>query len=366
MSYQKVIHALQNMDIQMLDTLLDESCSHSGASKETYLKKLEVLFSEMKLAGDTHLEPYSGYCFAEFCDNCGRSGVMLVGNHSRDFLSFIIENDPEKPMTIEWCYEFLPDELPETKERKEITVYTNEKRDFTRQKEFNALKQRTTKASDEVYGKPDKIFLLTELFNWREKYSDLENSLNFFLNYPPDMMRIGKLLDELGLLKEDLKFLSLYDEAIRKYEALDLKDESAFVKWLVAYEELRTKAHYLSQLRKHKQPEDLSYFIFFDVKIEVSECLSLIQFYHYHDVPYQQMVEKYHIRPGWLEWEKEKRNMKLHEIKYYQREMKIQVLVQDPLEDDYVDENEWTREEEEEYAIENSKLSYHLRKRGII
>ncbi len=73
----QIMNSIQNLDIESLYSLLDDTKTYQGVTKEAFLKELNKLFSEFKSDENTHLIPqksvikddkylseeYHGYCF---------------------------------------------------------------------------------------------------------------------------------------------------------------------------------------------------------------------------------------------------------------------------------------------------------------
>ena len=64
-----VIHFISNLDIEMIETLLDEKYTYLDLKKNVFIKKLEIAFDEFINAGDTQLEVNNGFCSQFTCNN---------------------------------------------------------------------------------------------------------------------------------------------------------------------------------------------------------------------------------------------------------------------------------------------------------
>ena len=82
------------MDTEMLSLVLDEIRIYQEVNKDVFISKLEDVFNQFKAKGDTELIPSPGKCGSEDCTNQGCKGYSFFGNVSKEYISFIIdEND---------------------------------------------------------------------------------------------------------------------------------------------------------------------------------------------------------------------------------------------------------------------------------
>lgn len=104
-----VIHFIQQLDIDMINTLLDEGRTYQDMDKHIFVRKLSYAFDEFIDAGDAYLNCTSGKCDAVKC-NFQCKGFSFTGNHSDKHMDLIIEKDNNgKVQDIYECRFFLCD-----------------------------------------------------------------------------------------------------------------------------------------------------------------------------------------------------------------------------------------------------------------
>ena len=100
---ETIISYFEKMDINMLELLLDDSKTYQDATKEMFLKKLELLFNDLKNNNDSFLTAYKGKCVSEKCMNSGCKGYSFVGNNSGKHLDLIFEEYKSEFFDIYHC-----------------------------------------------------------------------------------------------------------------------------------------------------------------------------------------------------------------------------------------------------------------------
>lgn len=93
---QIILHCFSKMDIEGLRTYLKKDYSYQDTSQESFLDKIDVLFSELNRKGDNGLEVIEGNCVELSCrPNSIRTGYRFIGNVSRDYLDlrFILDGN---------------------------------------------------------------------------------------------------------------------------------------------------------------------------------------------------------------------------------------------------------------------------------
>lgn len=86
-----VIYFLQQLDIEMIDSILDSHRTYQDFYKHVFINKLGHALDQFINSGDTYLNCYSGFCNSEIC-NYQCKGFSFVGNHSGKYLDLIIDS----------------------------------------------------------------------------------------------------------------------------------------------------------------------------------------------------------------------------------------------------------------------------------
>ena len=104
-----VIHFIQQLDIDMINTLLDEGRTYQDMEKYVFVRKLGYAFDEFTDSGDTALRISPGKCDAVKC-NFQCRGFSFTGNNSDKHMDLIIEKDNQgKVLDMYECRFFLCD-----------------------------------------------------------------------------------------------------------------------------------------------------------------------------------------------------------------------------------------------------------------
>ena len=89
-----VLYFLQRLDVDMVNTLLDDGRNYQDMEKDIFIRKLGYAFDEFLDCGDTFLNCLSGKCDAVMC-NFKCSGYSFTGNNSGKHLDLIVEKSTE-------------------------------------------------------------------------------------------------------------------------------------------------------------------------------------------------------------------------------------------------------------------------------
>lgn len=100
-----VIHFIQKLDIEMVDSLLDDSREYQDMKKDVFINKFGHALNEFIESGDTFLNSTKGFCDSVIC-NYKCKGFSFVGNNSGNFIDLIIEIEEGKVLDIYECTHF--------------------------------------------------------------------------------------------------------------------------------------------------------------------------------------------------------------------------------------------------------------------
>jgi hypothetical protein len=104
--FDAVIHFIRNLDIDMIDTLLDDKYTYQDFRKNVFIQKLGIAFDEFITAGDSQLEVNNGFCSQFVCNNqC--SGYRFSSKESGHYFDLIIDIDNGIVTDIYECSSFL-------------------------------------------------------------------------------------------------------------------------------------------------------------------------------------------------------------------------------------------------------------------
>ena len=104
--FDAVIYFIKNLDIDMIDTLLDDKYTYQDLKKNVFIQKLGIAFDEFIKAGDSQLEVNNGFCSQFTCNNqC--SGYRFSSNNSGLYFDLIIDIENGIVKDMYECSSFL-------------------------------------------------------------------------------------------------------------------------------------------------------------------------------------------------------------------------------------------------------------------
>ena len=85
-----VLHFLQHLDIEMIDSILEPNRTYQDFEKNTFVQKLGYALDDFIQSGDTYLNRFPGQCNSEIC-NYKCKGFTFIGNNSCNYFDLIID-----------------------------------------------------------------------------------------------------------------------------------------------------------------------------------------------------------------------------------------------------------------------------------
>ena len=235
-----LINAISEMDCKAIELILEDNVSYQDTTKSIFLQKLKEVFKDFQKE-DNKLIPYEGKCNSDKCSNKNKKGIAFVGNKSRRYINFIIEqNEDSTVKDIYTCSGFFTNEnvIDENKRKLDISVYNDEKVNFTPSSSYNYLKNKSITALNEIKQLNNCEISKEEIITWIKSYEELYNSMNWINNFYKHHYSFYWLYYHIN---EIYKFLIIENEAkiaINEFKYINLDNEIDLLKWLVKYEHL--------------------------------------------------------------------------------------------------------------------------------
>ncbi len=101
-----VIYFLQQMDVEMVNDVLDDTLIYQEFPKYKFINKLSAAIEKLRDGGDVFLNCFPGKCQGIGCDNHGCSGFPFIGNRTGDYINMIVEIKSGKVMDMYECNHF--------------------------------------------------------------------------------------------------------------------------------------------------------------------------------------------------------------------------------------------------------------------
>lgn len=100
---QAIQHFIEKMDIEMVDSFLDNDKTYQDFEKYLFISKLQKAFETFTDLGDTHLIAVEGSCNS--CDKT-KTGFTFIGNNSNNYMSIIFDTADNKINDLYECSNF--------------------------------------------------------------------------------------------------------------------------------------------------------------------------------------------------------------------------------------------------------------------
>jgi hypothetical protein len=100
---QAIQNSIEKMDIEMVDTFLDNDKTYQDFAKYLFISKLHQAFVTFADLGDTHLFLVEGSCNS--CDKT-KTGYTFIGNISHNYMSVIFDTADNKINDLYKCSDF--------------------------------------------------------------------------------------------------------------------------------------------------------------------------------------------------------------------------------------------------------------------
>lgn len=100
---QAIQYFIEKMDIEMVDTFLDNDKTYQDFEKYLFISKLQQAFATFADLGDTHLFSVEGSCNS--CDKT-KTGYTFIGNISHNYMSIIFDTADNKINDLYECSDF--------------------------------------------------------------------------------------------------------------------------------------------------------------------------------------------------------------------------------------------------------------------
>jgi hypothetical protein len=103
--YDALIYFIGKLDIDMIDSILDNNLTYQDFPKYQFVQKLGCALNRFTSHGDTQLYKYTGTCSSSLCSK-GCKGIRFVGNKSGLFMDLVIIENEGNINDIYECHEF--------------------------------------------------------------------------------------------------------------------------------------------------------------------------------------------------------------------------------------------------------------------
>lgn len=241
-SKESIIKVIETMDLDSLNSLLDDNLTYQDLTKDVFLEKLSELFIELK-EQDSHLVANKGFCSSVECSNNGKKGVMFCGNNSGKHFNFIFEQDNNGLVTeLFHCNKFQCESenvVQENNKELFINIHEDVKANFTPYSDYSYKNNYALNALSELT--TDKKLEITkdELIYWLDKNKEFYESLDWISKKYKNLSKFYDCYSHIDKINDFFNLEEVCFEAFKVYSKNDMSIEMQLLKWLVEHEELR-------------------------------------------------------------------------------------------------------------------------------
>lgn len=235
-----IVDAIASMNIAALKILLDDDKTYVDTTKEIFLNKLELLFEDFKLSGDTALKIENGTCGSSQCSNCGEKVYRFVGNQSKNYFDFIFEMNGKTIVEISYCFLFKTNiKSDNLGEPVYIEIDRDDRIDFNKSPEYLELYNATQVAYCEIISNPPILLNIESMDLFIQKYSNLYHCIICNGDYNDFQMKWDNFLNIFTSILNIKKYLtsSDYTEILLANNFLEqTSHEQDLIDWVLKYE----------------------------------------------------------------------------------------------------------------------------------
>lgn len=99
------ISYFKSLDIDMIETLLEDNRTYQDFPKYIFIQKLGNAFNRFIRNGDNLLYNYDGTCKSELC-SIGCKGIRFTGNNSGLYIDIVFKEENGELIDVYECHDF--------------------------------------------------------------------------------------------------------------------------------------------------------------------------------------------------------------------------------------------------------------------
>lgn len=231
---ETVVKAIEKMNIDLLDLILNTNKSYMDVSKEQFLSKLSSEFGKLKNKGITEFNNVSkGNCQKCYKDYSG----YTFSTKNNDYLDLLFLEKENEITDIIQCTKFNN----EDKLTKENNIFLYFKKDYrinykpTSKLSFEQIE--IEKAELEFKEFENQIIDLKTLENWKNKWSELFNSVRYKIidySFVPSFISTYSNTQQILFLKKE-KYLA--EKALTEFNNFEISEHKKLINWLLKFKE---------------------------------------------------------------------------------------------------------------------------------
>ena len=289
---QTIIQAIQEMDIQKLEELLEDDRPYMDVSKSLFLNKLKELFDERReneISSFNDIVP--GIC-ARCNKGCKGYSFITKDNH---VLDLFFEGVDGEVTDIYLCNELETDKQLSPKYQMYFSFYKDEKVAFKPSVDFLIKKQKIEEASAEFDEFKNRLVWLEEFGYWKTKYHEVIKSLDFPYIFTQDTyLAFEPFRETCNEIRDLIDHLEKRQFAINALSELkEVESEKELVYWLLTYKKSYLSDYGFVRLDGWEQSGLITLEKYPLMIIDCSEYIESLQFSFLYNKHHDELLKKY-------------------------------------------------------------------------
>ena len=289
---QTIIQAIQEMDIQKLEELLEDDRPYMDVPKELFLEKLKIQFDRCKKNEIVSFDKLiSGVCAS--C-NKGCKGYSFVTKDNQT-LDLFFEEDNGEVTDVYLCNKLETEEKISPKYEMYFDFYEDEKVTFNPSVDFMIKKQKIDNAITEFEQFKDRFVFIEEIGHWKNKHHELIKEFDFpsffvekrYLMFQP----FRGLCDNIRYVIDHLEKHKFAMQALSELEVTE--NEKELVYWLFTYEWSHLSDYSFERLEGWEENCLITLKDYPSIVIDCSEYIESLQFSFLYNKHHEDLIKKY-------------------------------------------------------------------------
>lgn len=231
---ETVIKAIEKMDIDLLDLVLDTNKSYMDVPKEMFLSKLSSEFGKLKKRGVTEFNKVS----KGNCQNCYKDySGFTFSTTNNDYLDLLFLEKDDEVTDIIQCTK-LKNEDKLAKEKNIFLYFKKDNRISYKPTSTLSFEQKEIeKAELEFKEFENEIIDLETLEIWKTKWTELFNCVRYKIldySFVPSFISTYSSTQQILSLKKEKH---LAEKALTEFNSFEVSEHRKLLNWLLKFKE---------------------------------------------------------------------------------------------------------------------------------
>ena len=296
-----ILKSITEMNIDLLDTILDNDKAYMEVSKDLFIKTLSEKFENLKKQGITKFEKVS----KGICNKCykGCNGYTFL-TKNKDYLDLLFKEENNEIVDLFRCSDFKNEENLIKKNCIYFRFKKDESKNYNPTSHIALIQKQVEVAVKEFEKFENKITVVEEFVFWFKDKKKLHNSvkdLHWDYNFVWSFLSIYVTIENFNEL---VKNLNSANKALAEF---DNSNEKSIIDWLIKYEKSNLRFSSGYEKTENWEKTNLILFkngetffetggeikLFNNVLVDIKECKESIEFSDLFSKNYWEFEKKY-------------------------------------------------------------------------